>query len=129
MDRLNLFLEGILANLGAAVIVLDTDQQVQLWNSAATELWGLRSGEVIGVHFLSLDIGLPVDALRGALRGALAAEHPEPTDLRLEAVNRRGRSFTCQIRALPLRSRTGDNHGVILLMTAMEDGVAGSGSD
>ena len=29
----------------------------------AEELWGLRADEVVGQHFLSLDIGLPVEQL------------------------------------------------------------------
>src|SRR5205085_4030012 len=60
MDRLNLFLEGILGVLGVGVVVLDREQRVQLWNDAATELWGLRGDEVDGKTFLTLDIGLPV---------------------------------------------------------------------
>src|SRR5262249_30959742 len=35
LDRLNIFLEGILGNLGVGVVVLDLDQQVQLWNAAS----------------------------------------------------------------------------------------------
>jgi two-component system CheB/CheR fusion protein len=115
MDRLNLFLEGILGNLGLAVVVLDDSQEVQLWNPSATEMWGLRPDEVRGAHFLSLEIGLPVEGLRDAIRAALS-DGGAPTEMTLDAVNRRGRAFECSIRVLPLRGSRGDSRGVILIM-------------
>src|SRR3954451_8444365 len=72
MDRLNLFLEGILGNLGLGVVVLDQDACIQLWNGSATELWGLREQEVRGEHFLSLDMGFPVEALKAPIRKAVS---------------------------------------------------------
>ncbi|OLE20966.1 MAG: hypothetical protein AUI36_34595 [Cyanobacteria bacterium 13_1_40CM_2_61_4] len=114
LDRLNIFLEGILGNLELAVVVLDDSQQVQLWNPAATEMWGLREDEVAGVHFLSLDIGLPLGQLRDAMRAALG-DGGAGTDLVLEAVNRRGRSFECSVQVQPLRA-DGKSRGAILIM-------------
>src|SRR5438270_925786 len=114
LDRLNIFLEGILGNLELAVVVIDDSQQVQLWNPAASEMWGLREDEVAGVHFLSLDIGLPVGQLRDAMRAALG-DGGAGTDLVLEAVNRRGRTFECSVRVQPLRA-DGKSRGAILIM-------------
>jgi len=114
LDRLNIFLEGILGNLELAVVVIDDAQQVQLWNPAASEMWGLREDEVAGVHFLSLDIGLPVGQLRDAMRAALG-DGGAGTDLVLEAVNRRGRTFECSVRVQPLRA-DGKSRGAILIM-------------
>jgi two-component system, chemotaxis family, CheB/CheR fusion protein len=114
MDRLNIFLEGILGNLELGVVVLNDQQQVELWNRTAAEMWGLRDEEVVGVHFLSLDIGLPVQQLRDAIRAALA-DGGAGSDLMLEAVNRRGRTFECSVRVLPLRA-DGESHGVVLIM-------------
>ncbi|MFL5883542.1 MAG: CheR family methyltransferase [Thermoleophilaceae bacterium] len=116
LDRLNLFLEGILGNLGLAVVVVDREVHVQLWNGSAQEIWGLQPGEVLGRPLLSLDTGLPVDALRDPLDRALAAE-PEDSELAVEAVNRRGRAFECAIRTLPLRTPAGDTYGAIVLMS------------
>jgi two-component system CheB/CheR fusion protein len=126
VDRLNLFLEGILGNLGIGVVVLDRDQRIQLWNPSAAELWGLREEEVTGEHFVSLDIGLPVSSLRDAIRSALKPDG-EAASLTLEAVNRRGRQFECHIRALPLVTATGDNFGVILLMSDDDGKVLDTG--
>ena len=116
VDRLNLFLEGILGNLGLAVVVLDTDQRIQVWNPSAAELWGLRADEAEGQDFLSLDIGLPLDELKGPIQSVLA-DPPTAGDLTVAAVNRRGRAFTCAVRTLPLTSPDGRNHGAILLMS------------
>jgi two-component system CheB/CheR fusion protein len=116
LDRLNLFLEGILGILGLGVVVLDPEQHVQLWNPAATEMWGLHQGEVLGQHFLELDIGLPVHELREVIRDALA-EQPASGEIELEAINRRGRTFPCSIRVLPLRDSRGESRGVIVLMS------------
>jgi two-component system, chemotaxis family, CheB/CheR fusion protein len=116
VDRLNLFLEGILGSLGLGVIVLDRDQSIQLWNSAAGELWGLSDPEVLGHHILSLDIGFPVEQLKGAIREALAPEG-KSTDLTVDAVNRRGRAFRCRTQVMPLLDSAGQNYGAIVLMS------------
>jgi two-component system CheB/CheR fusion protein len=116
MDRLNLFLEGILGSLHLAVAVLDSSQQVQLWNVSATDMWGPREEEVTGEHFLSLDIGLPVDRLRDAIRAAMS-DGGAPTEMAVEAVNRRGRNFECSIRVLPLLGSNAESHGAILIMS------------
>jgi two-component system CheB/CheR fusion protein len=120
LDRLNLFLEGILGNLGLGVVVLDAEQRVQLWNNSASELWGLRDSEVIGAHFLTLDIGLPVEKLKAAMRRALAPSG-EATEQILAAVNRRGREFRCQVQVMPLTDSKGDVYGAILLMSEVVD--------
>jgi two-component system CheB/CheR fusion protein len=115
LDRLNLFLEGILGNLGVAVIVLDVEQRVQLWNGSATELWGVQDREAQGEHFLSLDIGFPMGKLKGAVKNALS-ENAEGTDMTVEAINRRGRKFTCEVRVLPMLDTSGALYGAMLLM-------------
>jgi two-component system, chemotaxis family, CheB/CheR fusion protein len=122
VDRLNLFLEGILGNLGVGVVVLDTDQRVQLWNDSATDLWGLRDEEVDGEHFLNLEIGLPVEEMRDPIRAAIGDGGTGST-VTVPAIDRRGRSFECTVRALPLRARNGDSFGVILLMSGHDGNV------
>jgi two-component system, chemotaxis family, CheB/CheR fusion protein len=124
VDRLNMFLEGILGNLGVGVVVLDAEQRVQLWNSSATELWGLRGDEVDGRPFLALDMGLPVDDVREAIDDAVADGGAGGT-VTVAAIDRRGRSFDCTVRALPLRTRDGNSYGVILLMSGVEGQVPG----
>jgi two-component system CheB/CheR fusion protein len=115
LDRLNLFLEGILGNLGVGVVVVDRDRKVQLWNANSQDLWGLRADEVEGQDLLELDIGLPLERLREPLEEAVSAA-AKSTDLTLEAVNRRGRAFQCEVRVMPLvSSRQGLYGGVVLM--------------
>ena len=119
LDRVNLFLEGILGNLGVGVVVLDREERVQLWNGSAFELWGLREEEVVGQSFVSLDIGLPMEDLARPLAGVLA-KPPESAALTLEATNRRGKTFDCYVRVLPLSGTDGQDFGAILLMSAAD---------
>jgi two-component system, chemotaxis family, CheB/CheR fusion protein len=116
LDRVNLFLEGILGSLGVGVVVLDSEGCVQVWNANSYELWGLRAGEVEGQHFLSLDIGFPVEALKEPIR-RVQREEAEELELEVEAVDRRGRTIACQVRLLPLKGPDGAVHGLILLMS------------
>ena len=49
------------------------------------------------------------------------------TTVMVDAVNRRGRTFQCSVRALPLLDRSARSYGVILLMSG-PDGRVGDGS-
>src|SRR5215218_858220 len=64
LNHVNAFLESIFASLRGAVVVIDRDMQVQVWNHRAEDLWGLRPEKVLGSHLLNLDIGLPIDELK-----------------------------------------------------------------
>src|SRR2546423_6859690 len=64
----NAYLESILTSLRSAVIVIDRELRVHVWNPEAAELWGLRADEVRGAHFFNLDIGLPVAELQHPIR-------------------------------------------------------------
>jgi two-component system CheB/CheR fusion protein len=115
LNEVNGFLESILSSVGVAVIVLDRSMTIQIWNRQAEELWGLRSDEAVGEHFLGLEIGLPVDRLRTALRASLngaSAEGP----IVLEALNRVGRSLVCAVTCAPLTVEDGEVRGAIMLL-------------
>ncbi|HZD87423.1 MAG TPA: CheR family methyltransferase, partial [Gaiellaceae bacterium] len=90
--QLNRFLAAVLGGLRSAVVVLGPEMDVRAWNRQAEDLWGLRSEEVIGQHFLNLDIGLPVDQLRTTVRDIIADRSDEAV-VALSAVNRRGRAI------------------------------------
>jgi two-component system, chemotaxis family, CheB/CheR fusion protein len=124
LDKVNLFLEGILGSLGVGVVVLDRERRVQIWNANSTELWGLRADEVEGQHFLDLDIGLPVEQLKGSIRKVLS-DDAELLEQQLEAVTRRGRSVECRVRTLPLRATDGNVYGAIILMALGDEALVG----
>jgi two-component system CheB/CheR fusion protein len=120
LNQANAYLEAILTSLRGGVAVLDRDLRVQIWNSRAEELWGLRADEVVGQHFLNLDIGLPVVQLSRPLRACLSGEAVDGT-VSLNATNRRGRSIRCRTTVTPLLGAGGENEGVIVLMEEVEE--------
>jgi two-component system, chemotaxis family, CheB/CheR fusion protein len=121
LNDVNLFLESILTSLGLGVAVVDSHQRVQVWNSRAEDLWGLRPDEAVENHFLSLDIGLPSEQLAAPLRSVLSgASQREVREL--DAVNRRGRSILVVATIMPLIAPAADDgDGVRGAIVMMED--------
>ena len=111
----NGFLQSILASLRSAVVVVDLKTNVVNWNTHAGEMWGLRSEDVQGVPFLNLDIGLPVEQLKGTLRDCLAGE-ADFQEMVIDAVNRRGKQIKCQVICTPLLGENKQPAGALLLM-------------
>src|SRR3712207_5722327 len=112
LDEANVFMDTILTSMGVGVMVVDGEQRVRVWNAQSEKLWGLRADEVGGEHLLGLDIGLPVDGLRTGLREALT-DGAERAEVTLDAVDRRGRAFACQVTIVPLRR--GDAPAAVVL--------------
>jgi two-component system CheB/CheR fusion protein len=56
---------------------------------------------------MNLDIGLPVEQLRGPIRRQLAASDGDPAELLVDAVNRRGRALQVRVTLTHIR-----DHGV-----------------
>jgi two-component system CheB/CheR fusion protein len=123
LHEINNVLEAILTSLNSAVVVVDRDVRIQVWNRHAQELWGLRPDEVEGEHFMNLDSGLPVEHLHQPIRACLTGEPPQR--IAMPAVNRRGRAIDCVVRVTPLVGAEDVVVGAILLVDA-HDGVSGS---
>jgi two-component system CheB/CheR fusion protein len=114
---LNEFMRSILSSLESGVVVIDPELRVQVWNQRMEELWGVRTDEAIGQFLFNLDIGLPVEELRPALRHVLAEDGSEQQAPLVRAINRRGRTIDVQITISPLRAgRDTQTVGVIILM-------------
>jgi len=111
----NAFLEAVFTSLQSAVVVLDRELRVQVWNAGALEMWGVRGEEAQSVSFFNLDIGLPVGELHPQIREVLsgAASHRETV---LPATNRRGKAIRCHVSVAPLVGADKSVTGVILLM-------------
>jgi two-component system CheB/CheR fusion protein len=109
LNDMNAVLDTILTTVGLAVLVVDNDQQIQIWNAQARELWGLTADEVEDQQLLSLDIGLPVNDLKSQLRATLEGRSKQEQVV-LDATNRRGRGFQCRVTLLPLK---GDSDGKV----------------
>ncbi len=96
----NAFQRSVLSAIDAGVVALDDDLRITSWSDGAVELFGLRSDEAVGQHFLNLEIGLPVDELRKPIRRCMAdgAHH----ELELRAVNRLGKQLVLRAVVTPL---------------------------
>ncbi|TCC51464.1 PAS domain S-box protein [Kribbella pittospori] len=115
LNRVNDFLQSILTGIKAGVVVIDQAMQVIAWNAGAEELWGVHTAEAEGRHLLDLDIGLPMTEVKPVALNALS----DPTyvgELRLEAVNRRGRTITLRLVCSALSNTHGDGNGALLVM-------------
>jgi two-component system CheB/CheR fusion protein len=115
LNEVNAFLESILTSMGVAVVVLDRNLTVQVWNAHSADLWGLRGEEVEGENLLNLDLGLSVERLKTPLREVMR-NGGSRVELVLDATNRRGRPIECRVIALPLNVDGDGVGGAILLM-------------
>jgi two-component system, chemotaxis family, CheB/CheR fusion protein len=113
----NAFLNAILSSLRIALTVVGEDGRIRMWNELATELWGLRSDEVVGKRLDELDIGLPVSELVAALDQGARSSGATNRELLLPAINRRGRELMCRVLLTRLTSdEAGIGRGVCVLM-------------
>jgi two-component system CheB/CheR fusion protein len=115
LDDTNAFTESILRSLRGAVIVVDTDLIVRVWNKRAEDLWGARADEVVGQHFLGLDIGLPTERLKPLLRKVLSSSDGSAEDLTVEAINRKGRSIQVRVVGSALNFRADATAAILVI--------------
>ena len=115
LKRLNTFLNSVLMNLHAGMVIVDQQLSILTWNRGAERLWGVLAEEVQGQSFLQLDIGLPVAQLSETLRSCLAGEGARQ-EVMLEATNSRLQAITCRVTCTPLYGAGRENLGAILLM-------------
>jgi len=123
LNDLNTFLESMFTSLRVGIAVLDRDLRVTVWNRQAEELWGARASEVEHVHFLRLDIGLPIAQIEQPMRDCLDGKIDGHEGF-LQARNWRGRAIVCKTTVYPLVTRDDARpRGVIVLMDEMPTGT------
>ncbi|MFW5473828.1 CheR family methyltransferase [Knoellia sp. CPCC 206450] len=115
VTQLNAFMQSIFNSLDGAVIVVDRDLVVQAWSRQAEELWGLRELETVGQPLLSLDSGLPGQALRPWLVSVIGGAERRIHGRHLEAVNRRGRTVDLRVSVTPMSTPEDDATGALVL--------------
>jgi len=123
LNQSNALLESILTSINAAVVVVDSNVHITVWNTWAEEMWGLRENEVKGQSLLTLDIGLPVEKLAGPIRACITGEC-EHQEITLEARNRRGKSFSCSTSLSPFIGLRQATEGVVLIMREITEDIA-----
>ena len=122
LNQINDFMNSILTGLRDGVIVVDQDLRILAWNSKAENLWGLRREEVMGKHLMNLDIGLPLDQFRTAIRNCLNGGS-ELEQITIDATNRRGRKISCHVSLTPLKSGSEEKtqiRGAIFVMDGQD---------
>jgi two-component system, chemotaxis family, CheB/CheR fusion protein len=122
-DFLSSYLESVFSSLRSAVVVLDRDYRVQVWNRRSEDLWGLRTDEAVGAQFQSLDIGLPVEQLAQAIRSVMNGEEAA-VERTVRAMTRLGKTIDCLVSMSNLTSAEGHSSGVILLMDEQSESAA-----
>ena len=119
LNSANSFLESVFASLRTAVIVVDRDLRITVWNDRSTELWGMRPDEVLGSDLLSLDIGLPVSELRSTVRDVVNGKGGH-VEVALDATSRRGKPVRCRVSVSPLQHADRSSAGAILLTDELQ---------
>lgn len=119
-NRINALLQSVLSIPPSALIVVDRNLNVLLWNQRAEEMWGLRAEEVIRKPLFTLDFGLPIEELRQPINAQLDS-HKIETMVILNAINRRGRSIKCEVRISPFAESSTGETGVALMIEDVTD--------
>lgn len=109
------FLESLIDSIHVAMVVMDREMRVVVWNRGCEDLWGLRSEEAVGALFPALDIGLPMDSIRPLLGNAFV-DGDFTGGVVIDAVNRRGRQTTVRVTCTAFRSVEGTVNGALLMM-------------
>ena len=119
LNTANSFLQSILGSLNSAVVVVDRNLSIQIWNRQAENMWGLRQDEVLKKSILTLDIGLPLEDLAFPFR-AILEKKSKLEEITLESVNRRGRQFKCNVTCNPLFNKDDMQQGIVIVMENAE---------
>ncbi len=120
LDASQAFLTSVLGGLGAAVIVVDHDLRIKIWDPGAEELWGIRAQEAIGKPADDLDIGLPMAEVMPLLRSTLTGG-PERTETIIMGTNRRGRPVRMHVETSLLRNDKEAPDGALLTMNHLAE--------
>jgi two-component system CheB/CheR fusion protein len=126
LNQVNGFFDSVLTSLRGAVVMVDPQIQILVWNKKAEDLWGLREDEVAGKQLVSLDIGLPVEKLKQPLKACIGGTK-DSVELALDATNRRGRPFRCRVLCMPLASNGERPRGAIVVMEDVDGGEPAAG--
>jgi two-component system CheB/CheR fusion protein len=114
LDEARTFLNSLVNSLSMGMIVVDREMRVVEWNRGSEELWGLRSAETLGVSLTSLDIGLPITELKSLIGNAFV-DAEAIGEVRVTAINRRGKQIELRVTCTSFRSAEGSIGGALLL--------------
>jgi two-component system CheB/CheR fusion protein len=119
LDDAKNFLDSLINSVQQAMVVVDREMKVALWNVGCEELWGPRADETTGVALTELDIGLPMETVRPLIGNAFVDPESRGETV-VDAVNRRGRPARVRVTCTSFRSSEGAVGGALLLMEVMQ---------
>ncbi len=119
LDEATRFRHSIVDSIPLGMIVVDREMRVVVWNRGSEQLWGLRSDETIGNVLTTLDIGLPIDALK-PLIGNTFVDPDAYGETKVDAVNRRGKHVSVRVTCSAFRSSPDETvSGALLMMEGL----------
>lgn len=114
MDAVVHNLEALVEASPAALIEVDTEGRVALWNPAAERMFGWRADEVIG-RSLPIVPSADAEAFRTRTLAALAGHCPPDTET--QRVTRSGRLIDVHLATAPVRGDDGEIIGILAILT------------
>src|SRR5262249_3153799 len=126
LNAVNAYVSSILTSVRVAVVVVDPDSTIRVWNRRAEDFWGLRGDEAVGQPFQNLEIGLPVERLKGAGRACIGGRS-DAEEVVVEAVNRLGKAMLCRVSVAPFRGNGSEVNGAVLVMEEQRATASGDG--
>ncbi|MFL5384693.1 MAG: CheR family methyltransferase [Longimicrobiaceae bacterium] len=120
LNAVNAYVGSILTSVRVAVVVVDPDSTIRVWSRRAEDFWGLRADEAVGQPLQNLQIGLPVERLKAAVRACVDGR-TDAEEVVVEAVNRLGRAMLCRVSVAPFRGGGSEVNGAVLVMEEQRD--------
>jgi two-component system CheB/CheR fusion protein len=99
-DEARSFLTSVMNSVGLAVVAVDGQLRVQVWNHEAENLWGMPAKDVLGLRLPDLDFSLPMEQLEAPLKRCVTSPG-EKTELVLDALNRDGKPAKFRVVCTP----------------------------
>ena len=114
------FMESLIESIHTAMVIVDREMRVVVWNSGCKELWGVGAKEAVGTALPALDIGLPMETIRPLIGNAFV--DPNATgEVTIGAVNRRGKPTSVRVTCTAFKSGDGKVTGALLMMEPTSD--------
>ncbi|OBK74893.1 CheR family methyltransferase [Mycobacterium sp. 1274761.0] len=115
LEHARSFVDSLVNSIRLGMTVVDREMRIVAWNRGCEELWGLRSDEITGAPLQSLDIGLPIEAIK-PLIGKAFVDPYGTEEATVDAVNRRGKAIRVCVTCSAFRSPEESIDGALLLM-------------
>ncbi|HNX58667.1 MAG TPA: PAS domain S-box protein, partial [Spirochaetota bacterium] len=112
LRRANETLQGVIDNSPLAIVMLDINKRIMLWNRAAETIYGWRADEIIGatLPILGNGNGEEFSALsERVIRGEVF------TDMETEHVRKDGSAISVSASVSPIRGTDGDVYAFIII--------------